>query len=133
MQVHVKTGVCPGFAGRKWTLNHKPIVIECSLKTVANLFNSGRISVGMTKDVPGWAVIELLPMREMRGVIYNSVPVLPIAVTFGTGVAVNLFSNWLCDQLKDTEQPRIKINRQWIEITPDGITNAIKEEIDVQP
>jgi hypothetical protein len=126
-------GVCPFFAEGKWSLIRRPIVIECSLKTVAKLFSSGRILVGMTKDVPGWAVIELLPMRETRGVIDNSVPVLPIAVTFGAGVAVNLFSNWLCDQLKDTEQPRIRINRQWIEITPDAITKTIREEFDIQP
>lgn len=85
----------------------------------------------MTKDVPGWAVIKLLPTRETRGVMCDAAPVLHIAVEFGADVAVGLFANWLYEKLKDTKQPRIRINRQWVETTSDGIKKAIKEEIEI--
>ncbi|MBI4362255.1 MAG: hypothetical protein HY558_03690 [Euryarchaeota archaeon] len=51
-------------------------------------------------------------------------------LSFGSGVAASILGNWLWSKLK--EKPvRLLIEREEVELTPEGITRILKEKIEV--
>lgn len=113
----------------------KPTNFEIAypMDVLFDLFESNEISTGMTKKVPGGAVIRLdkMPMQK-RFSTQDAAPLVTIAVSLGTGITLNLFSSWLYDKIKKSKIQRLKINRREIEITPDGILKAIEETIEIE-
>ncbi len=113
----------------------KPMNFEmsCPVDVLFDLFESKEISTGMTKDVPGGAVIQLgeMPMQK-RHITQDAAPLVVIAVSFGTSVASKLLADWLSGKMKKSKIQRLRINRKEVEITPDGILKAIEETIEIE-
>jgi hypothetical protein len=118
------------------TARRQQFVLEVSPVALFRLFETKKVSIGQTHEAPGGATLRAIPsdwMIEQRGSRVYAAGFDTILVSFASGVALNVFSNWLYDKLKDIEPPlvrKLKINRVEIEITPDGITRAIKEPIE---
>jgi hypothetical protein len=119
------------------------IEIEVPLRIYPNLFDSNTISPTMSREAPGGATLRLRespprkvdPKRSSRGhYTTDAEPSVTFLVSFGSGVALHLFSSWLYDKLKsDPEKRKIRINRTWTEVTtPDAITNVIQESIEIE-
>jgi hypothetical protein len=107
------------------------IEIEVPPSALFKLFESDEISEGMVHEVPGGASIKLgrrtLEKRHVPGLQI----LVPIVVTLGSGIVINVFSNWLYDKLKGEKTRILRINRVQVEITTrDAITKVIKESIE---
>lgn len=96
------------------------------------LFDSNSMSVGMTRDVPGGAKIELGELPLQKRDIGAVQCLIPIVLTFGRDVAVGVLGSWLYDKLKSKHVKGLRINRTRIEITEETITRIIAESIDVR-
>jgi hypothetical protein len=107
--------------------------IDFGFDVLCRLFDTNTVSTGMTKEVPGGAVIQLggMPMQK-RHLTQDAAPLVTIAVSLASGVALNLFSSWLYDKLKDSKIRRLKINRRDVEISANGILRAIEETIEIE-
>jgi hypothetical protein len=68
------------------------IVIECTPRGLFKLFDCNAVMTGMTREVPGGATIQLgeMPM-EKRGVPQIEASLVAIAISFGSGIAINIF------------------------------------------
>lgn len=116
------------------------IEIEVPLPLVCDLFESNTIAVGMSKDVPGGANIQLRPPGspvQKRSMTHDAAPYFIVAVTMAGTVAstvgLNLFSSWLYDRLKGRPGVRsIRINRRVTEVSPDGIRRSIEESYEME-
>jgi len=76
-----------------------------------------------------------MPMEKRGGLPYiQAIEFIPIAATFASGVAINLFSAWLYDKLKGDAKTRrmVSINRVIVEVTPDAITKVLNESIHIE-
>ena len=118
------------------TARQRQIVLEVSPIAIFKLFEAKKVSTGDTYEAPGGATLKTIPspwVERRSGQIYAAV-CETILVTFAGGVAINLFSAWLYDKLKDQPPPMrtLKINRTEVEITPEGIMRAIKESIEIE-
>jgi hypothetical protein len=96
------------------------------------MFDSDSMSVGMTRDIPGGAKIELgeLPIQKRHIALVECF--IPIILTFGGSVAVNLLSSWLYDKLKTKHVRKLRINGIRIEITKEAITKVLMESTEVR-
>ena len=94
------------------------------------LFDSNSISVGMSRDVPGKAKIELgeLPLQKRN--IETVECLIQILLTFGRDVAAGVLGSWLYDKLKTKRVRELRINGIQIEITKDAITKVIVESVE---
>lgn len=115
------------------------IEIEVPLPCVCDIFESNTIAVGMSKDIPGGANIQLRPSgmpMQKRSVTHDAAPNFIVAVTMAgtaaSAIGLNVFSSWLYDRLKArTGIRRIRINRRVTEVTPDGIRRSIEESFEM--
>jgi hypothetical protein len=84
----------------------------------------------MTRDVPGGAKIVLgeLPLQKRHIALVECL--VPVSLTFGGSVAVNLLSSWLYDKLKTKHVRKLRINGIQIEITQEAITKVIVESVE---
>ena len=111
----------------------KTIEIECSPLALFALFDSSTISEGVIHKAPGGATLQLGRMSIEKRHVPGVERLVSIAVTFASGAAVNLFSNWLYDKLKGNERMRtLRINHVQVELTPEAITKLIAESIELQ-
>jgi hypothetical protein len=109
------------------------LAIEFSPKVLTELFEADRFSTGMTKEAPGGVTIQLRPLPiQRRGLAMDSIPMLSIAITARTNIALSLFSNWLYDKLKGSKVRTIRVHRRTVEVTPDGIYKVIEESMQVE-
>lgn len=108
------------------------IEIEGSPKVLFELFEAHKTSSGMSREVPGGASIRYLPSShiEHRGLGAAAGPVFNLLLT-GKDIAVGVLSAWLYDRLKKSNVRTIRIERQIIELTPEGIQRAIRESIEI--
>lgn len=109
--------------------------IEVPISCASNVFESNTITAGMRKDVPGIGMLHLhaMPHEETSGgLAYDSMPFLTVAVSLGASVAVDVFSSWLYDRLKGSAVRHIRINRQTVEMTLDGIRKTVEETIEIE-
>src|ERR1039457_3910277 len=68
-----------------------------------------------------------------EGFRYFAGPVLLIAVTLGKDAGKKLFVDWLCEKVKKSKRPSLKINRRIVEtITPEAIERVIEEQIEIR-
>ena len=115
-----------------------PIEIDFPIDVAFDVFGSS-VATGQTNEAPGGAVLTVIPGRlEKRNMTHDAAPVITAVVTFATSsissVALSLFSSWLYDKIKSSKKAahrRIRIKREWIEVTPEGIRNAVKESIEI--
>ena len=115
------------------------IVLEVSAVVVFRLFETKKkISLGDTHEAPGGAILRTVPSDRMERRNWNwhiyATAFDTVLVKFAGEIALGLFVAWLYDKLKDVEPPirKLKINRSEVEITPEGITRAIKESIEIE-
>jgi len=114
--------------------------IEVPLPCVTDIFESNTIAVGMSKDVPGDANIQLRPSgmpMQKRSMTHDAAPYFIVAVTMagtaGSAIGLNLFSSWLYDRLKARPGVRrIRINRRITEVSLDGIRRSIEESYEME-
>jgi hypothetical protein len=96
------------------------IELGVSARALFDLFDSRQVSSGMSREVPGGAMIRLgeMPMQKSDLPI-QATAFVPILVTIGSGVAINLFSSWLYEKLKGEDKARrmMTINRKVVEVT----------------
>lgn len=119
-----------------------PLEIEFPIDVICDVFESNTISTGMTMEAPGGAILTIQPgdiqTRSLPPIMaYDAAPIfitlLELAKGTGKDVAVGLFVNWLFLKLtasQKTHRKRIKINRQWVEVSKDGLVKAITESIE---
>jgi hypothetical protein len=117
------------------------VLVEVPQFALFEVFESNSVEQGMTREAPGGARLELarMPMEKRGGgLTQDALPIATMLLSFGTGVAVNLFSSWLYEKLKANKAIRamhitkIRINRTEVEITPEGISRAISESIEIE-
>lgn len=110
------------------------IEIEIPASALFKVFETSEVSDATIHTAPGGAILRLGKQKmEKRWHSAFTEPLVPIAVTFGSGVAINLFSSWLWEKLKGGRTTKIRINRVEIETqTPDAITKVISESIEVE-
>lgn len=108
------------------------IEIEVPVSALSEIFESGTISAGMVREVPGGASLKLGPMPIEKRHVPGLQILVPIVVTLGSGVAINVFSSWLYDKLKGKKTTILRINRVQVEITHDAITKVIAESIELE-
>jgi hypothetical protein len=119
-----------------------PLQIEIPIGVVVDIFESRTIPTGTTIEAPGGAVLTVLPGDiESRSLpptmAYDADPVIHALVEFAgpvSAVALNLFSTWLYDKFKGSKTTckRLKINEEWTELTPEGISRTIKKSIEYE-
>jgi hypothetical protein len=111
------------------------IELGVSPRALFDLFDSKQVSAGMSREVPGGATIELGEMlMQKRDLPIEATAFVPILVTIGSGVAINLFASWLYDKLKGEDKARrmMTINRKVVEVTtPDAMVKILTEEIQI--
>jgi hypothetical protein len=119
------------------------VLIEIPQFALNGVFESNSLEQGMTHEAPGGARLELgqMQMEKRGGLTLDALPMATVLVTLG-GIAgtvvVNLFSNWLYDKLKADKATqalritKIRINRTEVEITPEAISRAISESIEIE-
>jgi hypothetical protein len=71
---------------------------------------------------------------ELGGILVRKAVGIPEVLQFIVDASINvdlaLFATWLYDKLKDTKVERITIRRRVVtDITPDGIRQALEEEV----
>jgi hypothetical protein len=110
------------------------VFIEVPQFVLFKVFESNSVEQGMTHDAPGGARLELgrMPMEKRGGLTHDELQMATVLVSFGSGVAVNLFSSWLYDKLKSGRVTRIRIDRAEVEVTPEAIARVITESIDIE-
>lgn len=99
------------------------------------LFESGQVSTGMTRELPGGGTLTYVSTRpyiEKRGVPYAAAPLITFVVGFGSSVAASVLAAWLYEKLRSRPTHVITIDREEVQITPDGITKIITERIQSQ-
>ena len=96
------------------------------------LFDSNSISVGMKRDIPGGARIELGELPLQKRDVGAVQCLIPIVLTFGRDIAVGVIGSWLYDKLKSKRVKELRVNRTRIEITEETITRVIAESIEVR-
>jgi len=104
--------------------------IDSSPILPCELFDSNSISVGMKRDVPGGAKIELGELPLQKRDIGAALCLIPIVLTFGRDVAVGVLGSWLYDKLKTKHVRELRINGIQIEITKEAITKVIVESVE---
>ncbi|MGD0546434.1 MAG: hypothetical protein ABR991_01235 [Terracidiphilus sp.] len=114
----------------------KPMSFEmdCPFDVLCRLFESNTVSTGMTKEVPGGAVIEYCTTQqiERRDLLHAAEPFVHIAVSFGRDLAVGVLGSWLYDKIKSSKIQRLRINRKEIAISKDAIVTVIQESIEIE-
>jgi hypothetical protein len=108
------------------------VFLEVPQFALFKVFESNSIEQGMTHDAPGGARLELGRMPMEKRHVPGLESLATVLVSFGAGVAVNLFSAWLYDKLKSGRVTRIRIDRTEVEVTPEAITRVITESIDIE-
>jgi len=114
------------------------ISIELPQSALFKVFESNSIRQGMTHEAPGAARLELGQMPMEKRHLPEFQALATVLVSFGGGVAVNMFSSWLYERLKSDKVSqamkvtRIRINRTEVEINADAITRVITESIDIE-
>lgn len=117
------------------------VSVEVPQFALFEIFESKSIEQGMTHDAPGGVRLELgrMPMEKRGGgLTHDALPIATVLLSVGTSVAVNLFSSWLYEKLRANKAiramrvTRIRINRAEVEITPEAITRAISESIEIE-
>jgi hypothetical protein len=93
-------------------------------KGLLKVFETKSVSTGMSRAIPGGATLTIGGMGIRT---HDSPPLVPVILTLGPVVAINMASSWLCDKLKRASVGHIRINGVEIEATPHGITKAISE------
>ncbi len=111
------------------------IVIECSPDALPRLFETMSIHPGMSREVPGGAVIQLGEFSlQRRGLPAIHASLIPIFVKLGTEIAVAVFASWLYDKLKGDRKGRTMclINREVVEVKLEAITRALMGLIEIK-
>jgi hypothetical protein len=95
-----------------------------------------RIRTGMAAvGAPPGVELRLEGIQEFRAV---GIPeILEFVLHFGDEVTISLIATWLYDRLTKRGHPQERVHtfrtrRREIIITPDGITRAIEEELEIQ-
>jgi hypothetical protein len=96
------------------------------------LFDSNSISVGMKRDVPGGAKIELGELPLQKRDIGAVQCLVPIVLTFGRDVVVGVLVSWLYEKLTTKHVRELLINHTRIEITEEAITKVIIESTKIR-
>lgn len=96
--------------------------VEYPITAVTSLFESRTIAAGITKQVPGGAAIELLP-------IPSEASLLTMAVHLRCDGTANLFSAWMFTKLAAAGVRQIRINRRAVEVTAEAIKQVIEETV----
>lgn len=81
-------------------------------------------------DLPEGVSKQTIPSKTQRDIGHE-----PIAIGifyFANSVAINLFSAWLYDKIKDKPHTKIKINRKEVSIDESEITKIITEKIEIE-
>jgi hypothetical protein len=89
----------------------------------------------MRRKVPGGATIQLGEMPPEKGDLPRiEAALVPVLLTLGSGVGINVVSKWLYDKLKGDgkERKMIRINRVLVEITPEAITKILAESVEIE-
>ena len=111
------------------------IEIECSPESLFKVFEASSVTNGTTKHIPGGGAIQLgrgkLEKRVRPGWTADAAPLVTLALTVGKDVAIGVLAAWLYDKLKGNKLRTLRINRAQVEISPEGITKAISESIEV--
>jgi hypothetical protein len=107
--------------------------MDCPFDVLCGLFESKSVSTGMTKEVPGGAVIEygVTQKMERRDLLHAAEPFVHIAVSFGRDLSVGILGGWLYDKMKKSRIQRLRINRREIVISENAIVTAIEETIEM--
>jgi len=97
------------------------------------VFDAKQVSTGMSRDIPGGATLVYAPSNQIErrsaDLSRATSPEIIFIVTFGANVAAQVVANWLSAKLLSEPTRKVTINRQKIEITPEGIRRIISESI----
>ncbi len=105
------------------------VELQIPPNALLEVFEAKSVSTGMTRAVPGGGTLTVGGLKKHT---CNALPLVPIIVTMGLGVAINLLSSWLYDKLERANVRHIRIKDVEIEVTAEGITKAISESIDIE-
>jgi hypothetical protein len=105
------------------------VELQIPPNALLEVFEAKSVSTGMTRAVPGGATLRVGGLKKHT---HDALPLVPITVTMGLGVAINLLSSWLYDKLERANVRHIRIKDVEIEVTAEGITKAISESIDIE-
>lgn len=109
------------------------IQLECPAAALFVLFDSSTVSDGLTREAPGGAILRLCEMPMEKRHLPGAETFVTIAVTLGSGIGINLFSNWLYEKLKGHKRVKtLRINRVQVEISADAIRKVISESIETE-
>jgi hypothetical protein len=98
-------------------------------KALLEVFEAESVSTGTTQVAPGSVTLTLGGLEKHS---YDSLPLVTVIVTLGADVAINLFSSWLYEKLKRANARHIRIQGVEIEVTGEGITQAIIAAIEIE-
>lgn len=119
-----------------------PVEIEFPIDVICDVFESRTIAVGMKTETLGGATLTILPGDIQIRILppigaYDAAPIFVSLLEFAKGpgkdIAVGLFVNWLFAKLtapQTSQRKRLRINRQWVEVSKDGLVKAITESIE---
>jgi hypothetical protein len=104
------------------------IELQIPPKALLEVFAVQSVSTGMTQAAPGGATLTVGGLDKRS---HSALPLVPVILTLGSDDAINLVSGWLCDKLKHANVQHILIEGMQVEVTAEGITQAISESINV--
>jgi hypothetical protein len=107
-------------------------VVELQIppKVLLEIFEAKSVGTGMTHSVPGGATLTVKGLEQRH---HDALPLVPVTITLGPGVAIDLLASWLYERLKHANVRHIRIQGVEIEVTMEVISKAIAESIDSQP
>ena len=105
------------------------VELQIPPKALLEVFEAESVSTGTTQVAPGSVTLTLGGLEKHS---YDSLPLVTVIVTLGADVAINLFSSWLYEKLKRANARQIRIQGVEIEVTGEGITQAIVAAIELE-
>lgn len=109
------------------------IEIEGSPRILFELLETNKIGNGNSIELPGGANIRYVssPWIEKRSLDTSTAPVFHFILSQLDGIAIGIVSAWLYDKLKGADVRTIRIERRTVELTRDGIHQAIEESLEI--
>jgi hypothetical protein len=105
------------------------VELQIPAKAILEIFEMKSVGTGMSCAIPGHATLSVSGFGKLTD---DTPPLVPVVLTLGPIVVIDLVSSWLGDKLKRAGTGYIRIKGLKVEATAEGITKAIRESIDIE-
>lgn len=105
------------------------VELQIPPKALLEVFEAESVCTGTSRVLPGGATLAVGGLDKRA---HCALPLVPVMLTLRSGDAINLVSGWLCDKLKNASAQHILVEGMDVEVTAEGITEAISKSVNVE-